>query len=362
MERHILHGLVCEWKRAVEDLPADLAGCLQLPAFSLADLSSSWGRWHREQREIVISRKLALEHPWACVRDVLRHELAHQVADEALGGDEVPHGERFRVACRHLNADPAARGNYPLLNDRLDAEFISEDDRILLRVRKLLALAQSANIHEAEAAMAKAHEQMARHNLDLLADRQARAYCSVCLGEPALRHSPHEHALAGLLGQFYFVEPVWIPSFVLQKDRMGRVLEISGTPANVKMAGYVHDFLLRTIEVQWTEFNRERRFARRQRADFALGLIRGFRQKLLAIQESPGESPARFDLVKIRDRQLARYIRDRYRHLRTTRGRVRRMDAHAHQAGERAGRSTVLHRPIETVARLTRFLLGNLDS
>jgi hypothetical protein len=358
MERNILHGLVCEWKLAVGDLPADLANRMRVPAFSLAEFSSAWGRWYRERREIAISRRLAFEHPWACVRDVLRHEMAHQVADEALGGDDVPHGVRFRIACRHLHADPAAQGNYPLLNDRQDAAFVSEDDRILLRVRKLLALAQSANMHEAEAAMAKAHEQMARHNLDLLATRQERAYCSVCLGEPALRHAPHEHALAGLLGQFYFVEPVWIASYVPHTGRMGRVLEVSGTLVNVKMAGYVHDFLQRTIETQWAAFNQERRFTRRQRADFALGLIKGFRQKLQAIRECPGELPSRFDVIKVRDRQLTLYIRDRYHRLRTTRGRARRLDAHVHRAGEHAGRSTVLHRPIETVARLRRFLLG----
>ena len=237
LERRALHGLRCEWKQAVEDLAADLRARMRPPLFVLNDFTSPWGAWKAANREIVISRRLVWDYPWVAVRGVLLHEMAHQMADEAWGGDRTPHGEVFRRACRCLRADPVATGNYAPFADRPGAADLSDDDRVLMRVKKLLALAQSANPHEAEAAMAKAHEHIARYNVDLLATRDGRSYCSACVGEPAVRHFEYDHALALLLCDFYFVEVIWISAFVLGKGRMGRILEISGLPENVKMAG-----------------------------------------------------------------------------------------------------------------------------
>lgn len=358
-ERRALHGLACEWKRAVAELSEPTRTRMRPPLFVLADFSHRWGIWNPERREIAIRRSLIWDYPWTAVREVLLHEMAHQLADEAWGGDGRPHGEAFRDACRTLRADPGAAGNYVPFALRNGADDLSDDDRILLRVRKLLALAQSANPHEAEAAMAKAHEQIARHNVDLLATLHPRAYASACVGAPVLRCLQYDYALANLLCDFYFVEGIWIPAYVPARGRMGRVLEISGLPENVKMAGYVHDFLRRVIDDQWAAFNADARHTLHRKTDFAVGLVQGFRQKIEAQERGWRTTEAStWALVKSGDERLRGYFRKRYPRIRRIAGRARRIDRGVHKAGERAGRATVLTRPIEGGRGSRSLLLG----
>jgi len=308
---------------------------------------------------MAFSHKLVLNYRWMTVREVLRHEMAHQVADEILGGADQPHGIRFQEACRLLNADPRAAGDYPSLYEAGDTGGLDDNDRILLRVKKLLALSESPNRHEAELAMTKVHETIARYNIDLLSSQADRNYCSLCLGEPQLRQAADDYALSRLLQDFYFVEAVWIGAYVFERARMGRILEISGTTENVKMAGYVYDFLKRVIKDQWRVFRNEYAVTPGRKVDFALGLLSGFSEKL---KNQDGQlekaSPATYALMKRDDAQLVAYIRSRYPRLRKTAGSGRSVDEHVHRAGQEVGRKTILAKPIEHGTTRRSFLLG----
>lgn len=359
LERRILHGLVCEWKQAVDFLPLAIRGSLALPGFELRDFERRWAEWNRERRVMTFSRKLVMNYPWISVREVLRHEMAHQVTDEALGGADQPHGARFREACRLLNADPHAAGDYPSLYEAVEAGGLDDNDRILLRVKKLLALSQSSNRHEAELAMTKVHELIARYNIDLLSRHTGRQYGSACLGVPQVRQSADDYAMSRLLQDFYFVEAVWIGAYVFGKARMGRILEISGATENVKMAGYVYDFLRRVIEDQWKLFRKGRAVTSGRKVDFALGLLSGFSEKLKAGDgELERDSPATFALIKRDDAQLLAYVRARYPRLRKTGGSGRNIDEGVHRAGQVVGRQTILSKPLEHAPARRYFLLG----
>ncbi|MEI7880533.1 MAG: DUF2786 domain-containing protein [bacterium] len=359
LERRILHGLISEWKNAVGLLSPTLKRRLTPPAFELRDFEKRWAEWHRDRRIMAFSRKLVLNHRWMTVREVLLHELAHQLTDEVLGGTDQPHGARFQEACRLLNADPRAAGDFPSLYETINTSGLDDNDRILLRVKKLLALSESANRHEAELAMTKVHETIARYNIDLLSSPVSRAYCSLCLGEPQLRQSADEYALSRLLQDYYFVEAVWICAYVVEKERMGRILEISGTTENVKMAGYVYDFLKRTIKDQWRVFKKGRAGAPGSQVDFALGLLSGFAEKLKTQDHKlEQDSPATYALMKRNDVQLMTYLRTRHPRLRKMSGSGRSIDEHVHRAGQKVGRNTILTKPIEHGTASRRFLLG----
>ena len=185
----MLHGLALEWENALWVLPTDMRLRMRLPIFRLADSGSRLGWWLGERREIVLSQRLVFDYPWDCVVEVLIHETAHQLAQEVLGANgEPPHGPRFQEACRLLRANPKASGRYRPLRDRLAGDPLSTRDRILERIKKLLALAESGNPHEAEAAMVKAHALIAKYNVDLLARNARREFVSLFVGQPALRH------------------------------------------------------------------------------------------------------------------------------------------------------------------------------
>jgi hypothetical protein len=290
---------------------------------------------------------LVLEHPWDAVCDVLRHEMAHQLVDAFWSGaNETPHGPRFRQACHLLRAVPEASGTYPTLDQRVFEESASPDDRILRRIRKLMALSDSPNIHEAEAAMVKAHALIAKYNLDLATCEKKRRFVSVYLGRPALRHFREVYALSQLLQHHYFIEAVWVPAYVVAKGKMGRVLEISGTRANVQIAAYVYDFVNTYIEGAWTRFQAGRKLGRRRKTDYALGVIEGFGAKLETPVSTAEEDHAQIRaLVRREDVALKRYLKHRYPRLGSVR-RGGRMDPEVHAAGKEEGRKMVISKGI----------------
>lgn len=356
-----LHGLSCEWQVARDGLPDAIRAGLRVPGFELRDLNSAWGLWLRGERTIVLSTRLLDGFGWLSVREVLLHEMAHQVADECFGGDDTPHGPRFLEACRLLRADPKASADAASVHQRVASAAGAGEDRILGRVRKLLAMAHGGGSHEAELAMAKVHEHMAKYNVGLLAGGASPDFLSMTLGEPVVRFAAEEYAILNLLRDFYFVHTVIIPAYVIASERMGRVAEASGRVENLKMAGYVYDFLKRTVDEQWAAFDGRRRGARRRKTDFAVGLIRGFREKLERQEPACRHATGLTQALAVRaGRDVERYLRSRYPYLRSISRRGRSVDAEAHAAGVEAGRRTVLSRPVESGVARRGLALGGL--
>ncbi|HXZ38841.1 MAG TPA: DUF2786 domain-containing protein [Thermodesulfobacteriota bacterium] len=347
LENRILHGLACEWERAIWILDSAHRKKMRRPLFSLRDLNGRWGTWSGERREISLSRRLVLNYSWASVREVLFHEMAHQMAEEVLGGQgETAHGPFFRRACDLLRANPRASENYRPLDDRISQEPLDGEDRILARVKKLLALAESSNRHEAEAAMAKAHELISKYNLDLLRTEKQKEFISLLVGRPALRHFLEDYALAGLLQDFYFVQGVWVPGYVPEKGKMGRVLEISGTIPNVRIADYVHNYVQRFIALEWKEYNSGRALNRYRLTDFAQGIIEGFRSKLTSKEQDGGKERTSYALIKKEDPLLKEYLAYRYPHMamiKTGRG---NQDPGVRRDGKRIGKELVISKGV----------------
>jgi hypothetical protein len=263
--------------------------------------------------------------------------MAHQYVDEFLKiRGETAHGETFRRVCAERGIDARAAGvPVPSTAD-------VEADRALDKIRKLLALAGSPNQHEAEIAMRKAHELMLRHNIEVAATRIERSYEVRHLGDPRKRGTRVESEIAALLSELFFVKVIRVPVYVPQEARSGLVYEIAGTHANVEMASHVWAFLLATAARLWAENRNDARVrGGRDRLIYQSGVIGGFRDKLLAERTGLKQT----GLVWVGDRDLDRFYRARHPHLTTRRHNVRINGAHA--AGREAGRTVVLHKPVE---------------
>ena len=347
LERRILYGLSCEWERAIWILEPPQREKMRAPLFSLRDLNGRWGTWSGERREISLGRQLVLNYSWASVREVLLHEMAHQMAEEVLGGgEETSHGPGFQKACHFLRANPKASDRYEPLDDRISQESHGAEDRILVRVKKLLALAESPNRHEAEAAMAKAHELISRHNLDLLRTQKEKEFISLLVGKPALRHFVEDYALANLLQDFYFVRGIWVPCYVPEKEKMGRVLEINGTIPNVRIAGYVHDYVERFIQMKWKEYNPAGALNRYRLSDFAQGITEGFRLKLESKEEDWKKKEETFALIRKEDPLLNRYLAYRYPHTAMIKTGGGGQDPRVRRDGKRIGKDLVISKGV----------------
>lgn len=357
LERRILHGLSCEWDEALFILDPPFRERLRKPIFRLSEMKGKWGYWSNERNEICISRTLVLNHSWDSVRDVLFHEMAHQFTEQVLDADnEPPHGPGFKRACHLLRANPEATGNYTLLDQKVLDDSAAREDKIMVRIKKLMALAQSNNQNEAEAAMAKAHEFIRKHNIDLLDRNENRHFISIFIGKPALRHFQEYYDLSFLLQEFYFVYGIWMPAYVLEKGKMGRVLEISGTIQNVKIASYVHDFVQRFIDSQWREYNKNSMLNRYRKTDFAMGIIRGFHSKL---EKQDNKVKDKFALIKIEDPLLKEYTAYRYPRVTSISGSPIRRDRNILKDGIDIGKDLVISKGISKKGSKKGLLIGS---
>jgi len=311
-------------------------------AMELSDATGRLGRWQPDVRAIEMGRQFVVEQPWGVVVEVLKHEMAHQYAHEVLGaGSEAAHGPAFRQICERLGIDASASGLPPESEPRAEG-----DARVLERIAKLLALAESSNIHEAEAAMGAAQRLMLRHNLDAVRSRAPVGYGFRHLGTPTGRVGEHQRLLAAILGEHFFVEVIWVPVYRPLEQKRGSVLEICGTAANLEMAAYVHAFLTHTAEHLWRDHQRARGSrSNRDRRTYLAGVMTGFLEKLRQQKATHKQE----GLVWVRDADLGHFYRQRHPHIQHTRHSGNRRTP-AHAEGREAGRRIVLHRPVGTHA------------
>jgi len=357
LERRIVHGIASEWENALWVLSPEERQHMQQPLFGLRTTKSRLGYWSGDKNEITISRTFALNYPWDDVRDVLYHEMAHQYAEQVLkSSDKSPHGPDFLKACHRLRANPKASGRYKPLHDQIHLQSISKEDRVLIRVKKLMSLAKSTNRHEAEAAMAKAHELMRKYNIDLLNRSSHRDFVSMFIGSPALRHHREKYHLANLLQKYYFVQGLWVSSYVLSKGKMGRVFEISGIPENVKIASYVYDFVINTIDMHWRRYNQEKTLNRYRKTDFAVGIIEGFCNKLDDQKPTPSNQTKTNALISIQDPLLVAYMSHKYPRTRTFQRSASSQDDQVLKHGYDIGKDLVISKGIETKKNSHKFL------
>src|SRR5690606_10012691 len=265
-----------------------------------------------------------LSHRWDDVLDTLKHEMAHQYVDEVLGGDVRPHGPQFARACALLGIRPDATGN-PRAGDDPAA-------KVLKRVQKLLALATSANRHEAEAAMAAANTLLLRYNLELPQGGPPRDYEARRLGPSAAAISLEAKLVSAILSEFFFVECIWVSPYNARRVRHERVLEVLGTPEHLETAAYPHDFRHAAAKRLWYQARPDLGHPANRRRECGAGVLTGFREELRGERRRNEQQ----GLVWLGDADLDRFLRDPHPYIRSM-GSAAVHRGRAHEAGRAAG-------------------------
>jgi hypothetical protein len=280
---------------------------------------------------------------------VLKHEMAHQYVDEVLGAvDETAHGPTFRKVCEERGFDARSAGKPESAADAARSPVIE-------RIQKLLALAESSNENEAQAAMNAAQRLMLKHNLEAVASGRIEASSFRHLGRATGRVSEAERILATILAEHFFVDSIWVPVWRAKEGKRGSVLEVCGRLENLEMAEYVYAFLFGTADRLWkdhrsamgTRSNRDRRA-------YVAGVMSGFKKHL----EEQARRSAAEGLVWVSDPEVMQYFKQRHPRVRWTRH-VSTRNSTAHQRGVEAGRKIVLHRGVKAAASgAVRLLKG----
>jgi hypothetical protein len=304
-ERTLLNAIRDSWGR---ENRAMFRGALRPPVLALSR-GGPLGSWTPAGRLLTLDRDLVARAPWGQVVEVLRHELAHQYVHEVLGvHDQTAHGDAFRRVCARQGVDARAAG-WP---DARDAE----ESPIVRRVRKLLALADSPEPHEAAAAMAKARRLMAEHALPPGGD--APQFTTAWPGEVWLRRPAWARQLGGLLTVHFQVAAIWIPALHRASGQWGSQLEISGSASDVDVAGYVWDFVVGHGERGFRAIRPPPRGQGAQ-ARYLSGVVAGLHERLdAAARRSPSEA-----LVHVGPAGLDAYMHARHPTVRHQRVSVR---------------------------------------
>lgn len=336
LEAALVRELANHWKHANDSY---FRGALRLPLILLSDTEHRLGRWIPHERTIEISRKLVVSTPWGVTVEVLKHEMAHQFVHEVMHETaETAHGPHFQSVCERLGIDGRASGT-PVANS-------NESDRIADRIARLLALAESANVHEAEAAMAAARRLLLKHNVELSQRRAPLGHGWKHLGRPSGRITEAERILSVILGEHFFVEAIWIPVYRPLEGKRGSVLEICGTEQNLQIAEYVHGYLTSTAERLWNEHKNETATrSNRDRRTFLAGVMTGMNDKLTRENKKSQKE----GLVWVKDADVVRFFRRRHPYVRHIRhAGEQRNEAYAR--GRDLGRSIVIHKGVSSAA------------
>jgi hypothetical protein len=233
-----------------------------------------WGHFNAPYMQIGLNRKLIYMAKDSVVRDILKHELAHYLTHLFYRGQNIkPHGPEFKAVCAQFGfPEDVARATMNLDASNLSKEGDLASERILEKVKKLLMLATSSNVHEAELATLKANELLLRHNLDYLKDKQEPIYLERILMRP--RKDTKLSAIYEIL-QHFIVKPV------ISMGTGTCCLEVSGSLTNVKLAGYVGNFLDQEMDRLWEMAKKEHGLSGlRGKNSFFIGVAKGFNEKM----------------------------------------------------------------------------------
>jgi len=348
----ILAQLAKRWREENYSLFGD---AMNPPSFELSEGVSALGSWDPQRRVISIQLELIKSASWYEVVEVLRHEMAHQYVSEQLKvRGEPPHGPSFREVCRARGIDARASGR----------ALSPEAERLLERVKKLLALAESDNIHEAELAATQAQALIHRHHLKLSElerlDPERLSFESGMgarsVGEPKKRHYRYEYAITNLLCEHFFVDVIWVSSYDIVSLKEGRVAELCGRLEDLEIAEYVYHFIHNHLKIAWCRHKAKHSLkGLQERLSFSFGLVKGFQSKLDAQAESRSEE---LGLVLSSSEAASRFLRLRH-------PRVRSISSggwsptESFGAGFAVGQNLTLRRGVESAAHVSSLQLGH---
>jgi hypothetical protein len=324
---------------------------MRLPVFEISESVKTLGAWHSATRTLQLSRHLISNYPWSTTLQVLKHEMAHQLCSEVFCGGEKFHGDAFHKACDILGVIPAFRYSANISCETAGevtsgASFTVAGRGFVNKVEKLLALAQSANEHEATLAMQKANELIERHNIVSLEQGWEQNYVSVRIDKKRKRIERYQRHICMILMDFFFVRTVLAKMYDPVRNETFKVIELFGTVENVAIGEYCYYFLENRLAFLWSEnkyqFNG---YTRTEKNSYYLGLLKGFYEKLDSHRKNIEKDTGRQEnnaMILQEDQKLTEFVGLTFPRLKKSRSKGAKVYRNTFQKGVKAGKSITL--------------------
>jgi len=254
---------------------------LETPTINISSGESSLGWWSFETKTISISSHLIKTEVWDIVLEVLKHEMAHQYVSTFHDNADI-HGQYFKLACKKLGVHGAFVTVGKDYNQRLQefkGELPADARKMLRKVEKLMALGQSNNEAEAQAASRKANYLLNKYNLQRAIagdDDPNIKYLTIC--HKKKRIESIQKALLSVLREYYYVNCVTSRTYSAQDDTVYRSIVLIGRKEALIVAEYVYYFLLDTGRALWQDFKRKQGAKRNEKISFDMGFTAGIRE------------------------------------------------------------------------------------
>lgn len=305
---------------------------LRLPSFKTHLGKSRLGYWSRQDRMISLSIDFIQSESWYRVLSVLKHEMLHQFIDESMGYEGAePHGPIFQSLCKKFQIESF---------EEVGLSAYPETSPILEKIKKLLSLAESPNVHEAENAMKLANQMMLKWNVQHLERESKRDFMFHHLGRPGRITLPLK-MLSQILRDFFFVEVLWVNSFNAETGKSGKVLEICGKKENIEISEYVYDYLIFVSAKYWTAYKNQYRGA--HKGNYIYGLYLGFYEKL---DEQNRSAEEKNELVWLGDPLLHEYFKKKHPRVRKLSSSSMKLDEMSFDAGKKQGQKIVIRKGV----------------
>ncbi len=212
--------------------------------------------------------------------NVIRHELAHYITFINHGRVLLPHSEEFKALCQRLGwGEEVQRATIQLERKVTDAQ--EEESSVLRKVKKLLALATSSNIHEAEIAMIKSQQLLLKHHMEAPSiDEEGGEKVVLRRIMKQKRKGAKTCAIGNILTTFFV-------SVVYNRGGDFTYLEILGDLVNVSIAEYVASVLDHQLDILWAQAQKSAQVKGRvAKNSFFYGVARGYCDKVRALKQA----------------------------------------------------------------------------
>ncbi len=350
------HGQICHERRIQ----------LKAPLIRLRRGSSRLGNWSTEQEEISLSVDFIAGHSWPVVLQVLKHEMAHQLCAQVWHEPQAGHGPSFRRACELLGVDaPFQRAKVDLaegLEEALrEGQQASPESRLHQRIRKLLALAQSDNEHEAALALARASGLLRQHRLDALSLEGENTLVHESINTAQQVIPRHRSMICLLLREYFSVRIISASIYDQHRNVQVKTVELLGRSQDVAIARHCYHFLEERLHTLWqAQRHRFKGMGHLARNSFYLGLLAGFRQVLEEEKKQEKQSTTNKDMQALMrsEARLDSFVGERFPRLRTRQQRGTKVEQHLYAAAMEEGRKLRMPQPISDTSAPVRALPG----
>lgn len=229
------------------------------------------GTCHRDDRgfyTIMLSELLLQDSvSYETLKSVALHEFAHYV-DSYING-EFGHGKSFKEICKFLGvSDDESHMKESIYKE-------AKTSNSLEKIKKLLALSESPNLHEAQSALLKAKELMREYGIERVDENEEDDIYRV-----ALKHYRYFTAEVRTIQDIVSeISNTWILLSYTHDDQ--NVLYAHGTKTECEIASYLYSYLERELEAILQKEKKESKDNSRSfRTSFYHGVRYGFKERI----------------------------------------------------------------------------------